>query len=277
MATYDATRSYRDGEVLVAGDFDVFLDELEELVNVTGLDDDNIQPGGITASSKFVASSVTTAKFEAGSVTAAKITDGVITQTKLAAGAVTSGKIAASIITYDKLADGAITQAKVATNAVVTAGIADSTLEAGKFEQITNTSSTATATSSTSSWLDIASVSIAVTGNRPVIVMCVYSISSGSFTASSSSITGGLFDYTQTGSIKISENSRVVADINFSSFGQTSTSTAQNTIRIPSSSIFTIDTAPPAGTITYTLSIMGSSSGGDSTIANGVQLRAYEL
>lgn len=105
MPTLTVTKSYSDGAVLNASDLDDIITSIETLINTTGLDDDNIQNSGITASSKLI--------------------DGTISAAKIATSAVTTAKINDAAVTTDKLADSSVTAAKLATaaiNTVVPAG-----------------------------------------------------------------------------------------------------------------------------------------------------------
>lgn len=104
MATLNIPQNYEDGEVFEKAALDDIADELETFFNTTKINDDNIQTAGITASTKFADSSVTSAKFAAEAVT----------ENKLIADSVTTAKIADSSVTNAKFADEAITQAKFA-------------------------------------------------------------------------------------------------------------------------------------------------------------------
>lgn len=97
MASLDTTRNYNDGEVLVEADLDAFLDDIETFLNVTKINDDNIQNNGITGSTKLLNQSVTESKLASNSVTTLKIADGNVTTAKIADAAVTEAKLAATI------------------------------------------------------------------------------------------------------------------------------------------------------------------------------------
>ncbi len=135
MATLNVTRSYQDGEVLVQADLDAFLDDIETFVNVTKINDDNIQNNGITGSLKLLTGSVTTSKigFEAvtaiklgaDSVLTEKILDLNVTTAKIDDLAVTAGKLAADAVTTAKILDTNVTTAKLADDAVTAAKLAD--------------------------------------------------------------------------------------------------------------------------------------------------------
>lgn len=114
-----------DGEVLVRADFDAFLDDIETFLNITKINDDNIQNSGITGSTKLLNQSVTAAKLATGSVETAKIADDAVTEAKIGDGAVTSDKLGASAVVEAKIADDAVTSGKIADDAVTTDAIAD--------------------------------------------------------------------------------------------------------------------------------------------------------
>lgn len=105
MAQINVSRTYEDGEILTEADLDVFLDDLETFLNITKINDDNIQDAGINATAKVLNLSVTTAKLAAGAVTTNKIADA----------AVETAKIADENITTAKIDDEAVTLAKLST------------------------------------------------------------------------------------------------------------------------------------------------------------------
>lgn len=102
MPKLAATRNYRDTEPPVQSDFDAFIDDIEILVNTILLDDDNFLDGAITASTKFIDSSVQANQIRNNNVTTAKIADSAVTTNKIEDGAVTTAKIAANAVTEAK-------------------------------------------------------------------------------------------------------------------------------------------------------------------------------
>lgn len=98
MPTLTVTKSYSDGAVLNASDLDDIISSIETLINTTGLDDDNIQNSGITASTKLVDGSISAAKIATSAVTTAKINDAAVTTDKIADAAVTAAKLATAAI-----------------------------------------------------------------------------------------------------------------------------------------------------------------------------------
>lgn len=188
MASIDVRRTYADGDILLAADFDAFLDDLETFLNTTKINDDNIQNNGITASDKLIDASISTAKIANLAVTTAKINDLSVTSGKLASGAVISGKIdslavgetniAAGAVTETKIAGGSVTAAKLGNNAVTTdkinAGAVTFTKLAGRaagtaIGEVSLSSSSGANSNGSSAVTDIVSCSITTNG-RPVFV-----------------------------------------------------------------------------------------------------------
>jgi hypothetical protein len=129
MSSLSTTRSYDDGEVLVRADLDAFLDDIETFLNVTKINDDNIQNSGITGSTKLLNSSVTAGKLAADSVTTLKIADSNVTTAKIADENVTTAKIADLNVTTAKINDLAVTTGKLAADAVTNAKLADDAVD----------------------------------------------------------------------------------------------------------------------------------------------------
>lgn len=125
MPTLGITRTYADGDVLFQADIDNIIDDLETLVNVTKLDDDNIQDNGIDASTKVIDSSVTAGKIASSAITTAKINNSAVTTAKIADGNVTTAKLDNGAVTTAKITDASVTYAKRAA-LTVTAGSAGS-------------------------------------------------------------------------------------------------------------------------------------------------------
>jgi microcystin-dependent protein len=85
MSQIDIRRTYADTVTLFAADLDAILDDVESFLNSTKLNDDNIQDAGITASTKIIDSTITTAKIATNAITTVKITDANVTRLKLEA------------------------------------------------------------------------------------------------------------------------------------------------------------------------------------------------
>lgn len=106
MPNISLTRSFASGNVLLEQDLDDFLDDIETFLNTTKIDDDNIQDGGITASTKLAAASITQAKMANNSVGTAQILDDNITGAKLAAAVAGAGLAQDSNGNLDVQVDG---------------------------------------------------------------------------------------------------------------------------------------------------------------------------
>lgn len=117
MSQIDVRRNYMDGDILLASDLDAFLDDIEAFLNVTKINDDNIQDGGITASSKLADATITTAKIGNSQVTVDKLASDSVTTVKILDANVTTAKIADANVTTAKILDANVTPAKLAVGA----------------------------------------------------------------------------------------------------------------------------------------------------------------
>lgn len=104
MPSLTITKTYADGDTLFEADLDNIKDDLENFLNVTKINDDNIQSAGITGSTKLVDASVSSAKIASAAVTTSKINDLAVTTAKLDDLGVTTAKLAASSVTQAKRA-----------------------------------------------------------------------------------------------------------------------------------------------------------------------------
>lgn len=125
MPNLTIEKTYEDGVTPTSADFDNICDSLETFLNVTKLGADNIADNSITASSTFVAESISADKIQNLAVTTAKIVDGAATAAKFATGAVTTAKILDANVTTAKIAAGAVTSAKLADGAVTSAKLSN--------------------------------------------------------------------------------------------------------------------------------------------------------
>lgn len=98
MATLSITKQWANGEVLLEADLDYIKNDVETFLNTTKINDDNIQTGGITGSTKLVDLSVSAGKLATDSVTTAKIVDSNVTTAKIADLNVTYAKLAAAAV-----------------------------------------------------------------------------------------------------------------------------------------------------------------------------------
>jgi hypothetical protein len=124
MADLSTTRNYNDGEVLVRADLDAFLDDIETFINVTKINDDNIQNSGITGSTKLLNQSVTETKLATNAISNLKIQDAAVTTSKIADANVSTAKLADAAVTTIKITDQNVTTAKIADGGVTTAKLA---------------------------------------------------------------------------------------------------------------------------------------------------------
>lgn len=262
MPQLDIRRTYADGANLLKQDLDAFIDDIETFLNLTKLNDDNFQDGGITGSTKladgtvtnekFTSSSIATAKINDGAVTTAKIADETISTTNINAAAVTSAKIAAGAITTAKIADANVTDIKHAVNIVT-----------GSDAFTSNNTDLAS-----SSPAAAASVTITASGNRPVLV--VFSPDSNADFTIRSSGNGSTYDISSQFVWRRTTGSTTVyyrAQLGY--FSSNTATTKPERINWPCLSF--IDDAPAAGTYTYYLYI-GASNGtttGRSTLVGG--------
>ncbi len=242
MPALNVSKTYDLGDVLFEADLDTIKDSLETFYNETGIDDDNIQDNSITASSKFIDSTVTTA-------TLADINIGT---DRLATDSVTTAKFAASAVTTDKFADNSVTRAKLAT--------ANQNASAEFNNSVTGINQTAT----------MGSVTLTTTG-RPVLV---------TLAPDSSGITTviGRFDLANKSEIEfyveIYRDSGRIA--RFPVYFTTSGSLRKH-IEIPGSAYWVIDT-PAAGSHTYYIkAITGSFVGVAETLTVGYQGKVFAM
>lgn len=132
MAQLNITKTYDDGLILTEADLDNIKNDVETFLNVTKLSDDNLQDAGITASSKLIDASISTAKYANASVTAAKLAADAVGTASIADDSVTAAKLrddpsidANRAVTTDHIRDNAITKTKIADDAVGSAELQD--------------------------------------------------------------------------------------------------------------------------------------------------------
>jgi hypothetical protein len=115
MASIDIRRLYADGEILLASDLDAIVDDVESFLNITKINDDNIQTGGIDASLKLADATIITAKIANNAVTTAKINAEAVTTAKIADANVTLAKMATDSVNTSQIVDAAVTPAKLSS------------------------------------------------------------------------------------------------------------------------------------------------------------------
>ena len=249
MAQLDVRRLYASGVAPTKEQLDAFVDDIETFINLTKLNDDNIQAAGITASDKFVDGTVTTAKFQNSAVTTAKIADDAVTTAKVADDAVTTAVLADSSVTTAKLADASITTDKIAGGAVTPPKIA------GNLQISSSFNSTGTGT--------IESVSITTTGG-PILIGIMQNAGSGLCycEATLSDSSSGSPISTQP-TIILKRGSTTLATIQKNNDAALTSSAYMQSLVIPLGAMQYLD-AQAAGTYTYSVSVAyggGTNSG----------------
>lgn len=124
MATLVIPKNYEDATVMFESDLDDFRDSVQTFINVTKLNDDNLQNAGITGSTKLIDGTVTGTKLNANVVddstlelasNVLQVKDLGITGAKLNANTVDNSTIEL-LASALQVKDGGITNAKVGTN-----------------------------------------------------------------------------------------------------------------------------------------------------------------
>lgn len=133
MSTLDITRSYADGTLLYAADFDALCNESETFFNTTKLNGDNLATDGITASLKITDTSITTAKIPDSAITTLKLEDEAVTTAKINDLAVTTAKILDGTLVTADFTDASVTNAKrAAVTHVLSSGCGSNTHATGQ-------------------------------------------------------------------------------------------------------------------------------------------------
>lgn len=173
MPLLDVTRSYLDNSPFLERYIDDFLDDIEELLNVTQLDDDNIQDASLTASTIVTAGSITTAKMISEIATTAKFAAGSVTTSKLPTGGIVAAEVADANITTDKIANTTITTALFADASLSTTEFADSGLNKSSLTASVYAESAEVVTvgaGDSGSWVVVATAPAMTTTGNPVLV-----------------------------------------------------------------------------------------------------------
>lgn len=153
MPTLTITKTFQDGDVLFEADLDNIIDDIETFINVTKLDNTNLQDATIDASTKLQDNTITSAKIASNAITTAKILDSNVTTAKINDLAVTTAKINDLAVTTAKINDAAVTYAK---RAAVT---------------ISTSSSSGNYTTTSTSYVDITNLSVSITTTgRPLLI-----------------------------------------------------------------------------------------------------------
>lgn len=258
MATADIRRLYASGTTPTQPQLDAIVDDIETFINLTRLNDDNIQDESITASDKIIDGTLTNTKFMNDSVSTAKIVDNAASTEKFSDESVTAEKIADTNVTLVKIQDEAITTPKILdrnvtkpkmTSNVVVSSALSASIAAGSVLP------------SQGSAITNASVTITTEGN-PVIIGFMSDGSNGDLSYDSNTVAEtvslGLSLFRD--GTKICTQSYKCQPRNFSGiFGGVNVAL----ITIPIGQFFYVD-APAAGTYTYTAQFRGNANFQDS-------------
>jgi hypothetical protein len=139
MPRLDIRRTFDDDNFSAKQDIDNILDDMETFLNVTKLDDDNIQDASLTGSTKLTADTISAGKLASSSVTTAKIIDDSVTDDKLASDCAgngltqdTNGALAVNV--DDSTLEISSDTVQVKDNGVTTAKLGDDQVTNAKFD-----------------------------------------------------------------------------------------------------------------------------------------------
>lgn len=269
MPTFDGQENYSANNVLTFAHLAALVTSIETFLNTTKLDQDNIQSGGI-ATANLADACVTAAKIAsavagdglsggAGTALSVSVDDVGIEISadtlQLKDSGVVTAKINDSAVTTDKLNDGAVTAAK----------------KAALGQQVSSASGSISSTSDSYSDMNNLSVSITTTG-RPVFVGLIPDGSSAGYIEVQNTNSGTT---TANGLVQILRDSTSVGIFQFVDLCSSS-SGSTHLGRFPGS-LFTID-IPSSGTYTYKAQYkLGGGVAGDTILAGGLKLIAFEL
>lgn len=272
MSAIDLPREYADGEILLAADLDAFLDAIETFLNITKLNDENLQNGGITASLKLVNASVTNAKMAADSVDTTQIVNDAVNRDKIAANVAGTG-LAQNVNGSLEITTSGVATAMIADSAVTTAKINDGAVTQAKRVALGQQTSSASASTNTTSttYIDIPNLTLSITTTgRPVFV--------GFMTDPAASFDVGLSIGTTAPGSDLEANFKILRDATKVTECKITTGpnpSGSSFIAIPPGAVWTIDT-PSAGTYTYKAQYQRVGSNGTIN-CDGIKLVAYEL
>jgi hypothetical protein len=269
MPALTITKTYADLQVLTEADLDNIKDDVEAFLNVTKLDDDNIQDGGVTPVKLTDITDGTSLERDAGTkilrikdsgVTTAKIADDAVTTQKLQVLAVTTAKIADEAVTTAKIDDQAVTMAKVGTRLVDTGDGPDNVRSAT--ESSINTAST--------SFVDMGDLNVEITQPRNRAVLIVLQMNATSSLGMLSFDNGG--DASKYGEVRILRDG--VTEIGYATAKHHEASVGLGTFAM--GSLVFLDTSPGNASVTYEAE-WRCSAAGCTFRANSIRLHAYVL
>jgi hypothetical protein len=270
MASLSISRTYNTGVVLTEADLDAICDGTETFLNTTKINDDNIQNGGITGSSKLIDSTVTAVKLSSDAVTTVKILDSNVTTAKINDLAVTTAKINDLGVTTAKINDLAVTAGKIAADAVTTAKILDSNITTAKIAAANVTraklesvgqqisSSSGNYNYASGGLGDVTNLSVAITTSGRPVMLILQSDGSGNVSNISNTTMDGYLQYKR--------DTTTIATFAVGSYG----SSGSNKSFFHATHVDT----PAAGTYTYKVQ---ANAGASSTYVTYVKLVAFEL
>lgn len=182
MAQIVVSKTYVDGDALFESDLDNLRESLEYFLNVTQVNDDNIQSASITASDKFIDGTVT-----GSNLAAAVVDDSTIqlssSQLSLKDAGITTAKLAASAVTTAKINDLAVTTAKFASGAVTDAKLVDDSITRAKFghsfANVTTSSSSSTFSTTSTTYTAVTNLSAAITTTKGNVLVSLQPDGSG--------------------------------------------------------------------------------------------------
>jgi hypothetical protein len=167
MSNLTVNKTYSDGSILFASDLDNMIDSHESFLNITKLDDANINNTSIIANESLQDSSITTAKIASLAITTAKLAVNNIQDVKINDLAITTAKLADGAVTTAKLADSSITNTDFNNASITKAKLVNVTYSAQAIGNVTVTSSVTTST-------PIPGLNTTITGSgNPIEVMVI--------------------------------------------------------------------------------------------------------
>ena len=278
MATLSIPKNYADGTVLFESDLDDIKDNLETFVNVTKLNDDNIQDQGINASTKLADNSITGDKLAPAIVDdvtielvsdVLRIKDDGVTTAKIADNSVTTDKIADLNVTNAKIADATIQRVKFANRSVNTDGT-----DPGS-GGVSKSSSTGSFNTASLTYVDVTNGDTALTTNGRPVRLYLEPDGSGLSLLGGTAQTGGPGTPKVDISIKIIRDSTDIAEFNL----QLNQAALGDIQYWPCGGVSFVDDVT-SGTYTYKIQAKNNQSGvatGFSADVQNIRLVAYEL
>lgn len=262
-------RNYKANEPVLESYLDAALDSIESFLNVTKLDDINIQAASITASSKVSDGTVTVVTLAAEAITTSKIDANAVTAAALNSDTAGTGLSQATDGELDVVVDDSTVEVDPLNGVQIKdLGITRAKLDSNSSEQLSSNSGTFTTNSSTLSDVTNLSVSITTTG-RPVLIQLV-GPSSPAANWVGISIPGAGSGFNHAALIFVRDSEII---------GSAGLATEHNSdtkgLKLPSQTFMHVD-QPAAGTYTYKVQAATKSSGTTLTVYN-CRLKVLEI